>query len=130
MTGDPPAPKRLRGDDLVALCMTWSDLEESRLELQRQARAKADDQAAIERQLVEQLHLAKRTEKQVGNFAFGLELVPGSLYYKVELIRAIGQEEFDRRQAAVPRRSQLYVRDERPRERPVTPRKKPRKKAG
>lgn len=125
--GDPPAAKRLKNDELAALCAEWSDLDEQRLELQRQAKNKADAQESIERRLIEQLHLKKRTEQKLGaDYEFGFELVPGTLYYKSTLIQLLGQEEFDRRQAAVPRQNRFYLHDKRPKPPEPTEPRKPR----
>lgn len=109
--GNPAPPEPLTEYKMAKLCGAWSRLNEERLELQRQAAAKADEQSAIERELVAELHRQRKTAVLLPRFEFGLQLCRGSLYYKVELIRAIGQEEFDRRQDAVPQQNKFFLRD-------------------
>lgn len=107
--GAEPKIQKLDQHGLAALCCEWSDLDEARLELDRQSAAKKKLQDAIERQLVEQLHAAGALKKRAGDYEFGFELVPGTLYYKEELIRAIGVEEFERRVSMVPQRNRFYL---------------------
>lgn len=109
--GEAAEPQALTSRKLAALCARWSALEDERIELQRQRDNRAGEQAAIENELQTQLHLAGRVTMQAGGYEFGHELVLGSLYYKQELIREIGQEEFDRRQAAVQRRPRFFLRE-------------------
>ncbi len=118
VVGRAAGPERLTDYKRAALCREWARLEDERLELQAAMYERGKQCQAIETQLNEQLDLDGVNLVDLARFQFGRELVKGTMYYKQALIDALGLEEFERRQAAVPKKEKFFLREKEPPKKP------------
>lgn len=109
--GLPDKPERISDYLRTRLCAQWAALDAERLKLNEAARAKAKRQAEIEALLTGQLQIDGALICDLARWQFGLELVAGSLSYKDELVKVIGDEELQKLKAAAPEREKFFLRD-------------------
>ena len=112
--GKAAEPERITDYTRNRLCAEHKALDDERLKLEGQARAKAKRVAEIDDALCAQLKLDGASVCDLARWQFGLELVAGYLSYKDELVSVIGYDELERRKAAVPPRERFFLRDKGP----------------
>jgi hypothetical protein len=99
------------------LCGEWSRLEEGRLALNRQAAALKKQTDAIEAELLDYVQKTTKPKKPVRDlkrWLIQIVEVARSIYYTGALVEAIGQEEIDRRNAALGTQPRIEITDKQP----------------
>ena len=109
--GEASPPERITDYTRTRLCAERKALDDERLKLEGQARAKAKRIAELDDTLSAQLNLDGTSVCDLPRWQFGFELVAGYLSYKDELVSVIGYDELERRKAAVPPREKFFLRD-------------------
>lgn len=110
-TARPADPPPVTDTTLKKLVATRAELDEERLELEREARRLAARIETIDATIMTALRQRRVRTLVLGRWEASLVTKPGSLFYKGALIDEIGQEEFDRRLAAVPEREVVEITD-------------------
>lgn len=111
-TARPAAPPPVTDTTLKKLVAMRAELDEERLELEREARRIAERIATIDAQILTALRQRRVRSLTAGRYEASILTKPGSLYYKGALLEELGQEEFDRRLAAVPAREVIEITDQ------------------
>ena len=110
-TGRADGPERMTDYGRTKLAAEYNALDGERIKLQAAARTKADRQKEIEGLLCEQLLFDHADICDLSRWQFGYELVAGSMSYKDELVKEIGEVEFGRRKDAVPQKEKFFLHD-------------------